>query len=277
MEYAAAARVQPPKPPIRSTTTIAPTAATAPHSRSVSPSKLSPTKLSMAEPQDIMQISASSSMTSMSNLSSTDLTSTNRPTRSKSLHGTASSGSMKGLVPTPPPRRRPESVQVTGLPFVNAPTSAPSATTAGSSPFNVSRRSSVQHPPPRSAHSLTYALDIDVQQQLVESPSPPPVFNFPFRERVEGSRARREGEIVGIVRHNDDGFPSKRAFSCHWLQQHAEIVSFGVVDEVHGYGRRAASKATDTVHHDHHNDRSHCTAFSVGFIVKAVTYQAVHG
>lgn len=47
----------------------------------------------------------------------------NRPVRSKSLHRTASSGSMKGLVPTPSPRRRPESVQVTGSPFVNAPMS----------------------------------------------------------------------------------------------------------------------------------------------------------
>ncbi|KIO33112.1 hypothetical protein M407DRAFT_17977 [Tulasnella calospora MUT 4182] len=155
MEYVAAARVQPPlKPLIRSTTTtISTTAATAPHSRSASPSKLSPTKLSMAEAQDIVQISASSSSTSMSNSSSTDLASMNRPVRSKSLHGTASSGSMKGPVPTPPPRRRPESVQVTGSPFVNAPTSAPSATTASSSPFNLSRRSSIQHPPPRANHS----------------------------------------------------------------------------------------------------------------------------
>ncbi|KAG8897629.1 hypothetical protein FRC00_004011, partial [Tulasnella sp. 408] len=176
MEYVAAARVQPPKPPIRSTTTIATTAVTAPHSRSVSPSKLSPTKLSMAEAQDIVQISASSSTTSISNLSSSDLTSMNRPTRSKSLHGTASSGSMKGPVPTPPPRRRPESVQVTGSPFVNAPTSAPSATT-GSSPFNLSRRSSVQHPPPRPAHSPSPSRSTSTSVRSPTGATTPPSFN----------------------------------------------------------------------------------------------------
>ncbi|KAG8909622.1 hypothetical protein FRC01_006829, partial [Tulasnella sp. 417] len=158
------------------TTAAASAAATAPHSRSASPSKLSPTKLSMAEAQDMVQISASSSTASISNSSSTDLTSTNRPVRSKSLHGTASSGSMKGPVPTPPPRRRPESVQVTGSPFVNAPTSAPSATTASSSPFNLSRRSSVQHPPPRPSHSPSPSRSTSTSARSPGGATTPPSF-----------------------------------------------------------------------------------------------------
>ncbi|KAG9019064.1 hypothetical protein FRB90_006807 [Tulasnella sp. 427] len=169
IEFVASARPPPPKPLIRSTTTTVST----PHSRSVSPSKLSPTKLSMAEAQDVVQISASSS-------SSTDLgtgggAAINRPTRSKSLHGTASSSSMKGPVPTPPPRRRPESVQVTGSPFISTPTSAPSS---GGSPFSLSRRSSVQNNhPSRPTHSPSPSRSVSTSAR---ANTPPAFKDDPF-------------------------------------------------------------------------------------------------
>ncbi|KAG8897597.1 hypothetical protein FRB99_008054 [Tulasnella sp. 403] len=150
VERVASARVPPPKPLIRSTT------------RSVSPAKVSPTKPAIEEEEEVVHLSSSQSQRPVS--PDLDLSnSASRPVRSKSLHGTSSSSSPRPPVPTPPPRRRPESVQVSTSPFASStsatvPSSAVStasvASTTSHSPFSLSRRSSIQHPP-RQSHSPT--------------------------------------------------------------------------------------------------------------------------
>ncbi|KAG8874249.1 hypothetical protein FRB97_006065 [Tulasnella sp. 331] len=190
--HAHTAPIPPPRPPpLRA------------NSRSTSPQKPSPIKptfIVASEPSE-------SSPDSFASASST------RPTRSKSLHGSPSSGvgKLAGSAPTPPPRRRPESVQVATSPFAERAGGVMlSNSSASSSPRTLSRRSSTQPTPSpgqqhmrrKSQHSPPSSATGSVHGSATGRSTSPP--HDPFSSFFSSVRQTTEN-MFGVVSGGGNG------------------------------------------------------------------------